>query len=219
MTVSGEPGRRWTRDALALPVLQVAPGLLGSLLTHDGVTVRLTEVEAYAGQEDPGSHAFRGPTPRTEVMFGAAGHLYVYLSYGVHRCVNVVTGEPGSASAVLLRAGEVVDGARVARARRLAVRSGVVPGRDLARGPGNLARALGLGADHDGVDLLEVGGPVDLRHGPAPAPGEVRRGPRVGVSGPGGSAERFPWRFWLRSEPSVSAYRAARLPSRATSRH
>lgn len=208
--------RRWTREALGAPVLDVAPALLGSLLTHGGVTVRLTEVEAYAGTEDPGSHAFRGPTPRTEVMFGRAGHLYVYLSYGVHRCVNIVSGSVGEAAAVLLRAGEVVHGRSEARGRREAGRSTPVPDSHLARGPGNLARALGLGAEHDGLDLLSPGAAVCL-HRPDDAtrprsgstPGTVRQGPRVGVSGEGGSGERFPWRFWTDGEATVSAYRAS----------
>lgn len=213
---------RWTREALSAPVLDVAPALLGSLLSHGGVTVRLTEVEAYAGADDPGSHAYRGPTPRTEVMFGPAAHLYVYLSYGMHRCVNIVCGTAGSASAVLLRAGEVVAGQDAARRRRLAARSGDLADRDLARGPGNLARALALAAEHDGMDLTARTCPVHLRHAPAvggglaaggasrgSSPGGVRQGPRVGVSGEGGSAQRFPWRFWLEGEPTVSAYRPA----------
>ncbi|MGL5862253.1 MAG: DNA-3-methyladenine glycosylase, partial [Phycicoccus sp.] len=128
------------------PVLEVAPSLLGCRLVHAGVTVRLTEVEAYAGEDDPGSHAFRGRTPRTEVMFGPAGRLYVYFTYGMHWCANVVTGVPGRASAVLLRAGEVVDGVDLARQRR--------PGasdRDLARGPARLARSAALGRAENGL--------------------------------------------------------------------
>ncbi len=191
-------------DLLSRPVLEVAPALLGSLLTHGGVTVRLTEVEAYAGSVDPGSHAYRGPTPRTQVMFGPAGRLYVYFTYGMHFCVNVVTGPEGEASAVLLRAGEVVDGHDVAGSRRPGV-----PERDWARGPARLTRTLGIARDENGLDLLAPPPGSAL----TPTEGEERRrvrtGPRVGVRGPGGDGAAFPWRFWLDGEPTVSAYRAA----------
>ena len=126
------------RDVLSGPVLEVAPRLLGAVLRHGDVAVRLTEVEAYDGPDDPGSHAFRGPTPRNAVMFGPAGFLYVYFTYGMHHCCNVVTGPEGTPSAVLLRAGEVVAGVEVARARR--PRS---TDRDLAR-RGPVARFLGV---------------------------------------------------------------------------
>ncbi|OLT40883.1 3-methyladenine DNA glycosylase [Serinicoccus sp. CNJ-927] len=204
--------RRWTRAELAGPVLDVAPLLLGSLLVHGPVALRITEVEAYAGTDDPGSHAFRGPTPRTQVMFGRAGHLYCYFSYGMHWAANVVTGEAGRASAVLLRAGEVVRGDEVARERRQRARrsASVVTDRELARGPGNLARAVGLGREQDGLDLCAAGAPAYLTHPePASRAPVVRRGPRVGVSGEGGSGRRYPWRFWLDDEPTVSSYRAA----------
>lgn len=182
---------------LAGDVLDVAPRLLGARLTHAGVTVRLTEVEAYAGEADPGSHAFRGPTARNAVMFGPAGFLYAYLIYGMHVCANVVTGTPGTASAVLLRAGEVVEGHEVAQTRR----PGASP-RDLARGPARLCRALGIGLEHGGVDLST--GPVRLDLSPQP-PAEVSSGQRVGLR----QAAEHPWRFWLRGEPTVSAYRPA----------
>ncbi|PKW28302.1 DNA-3-methyladenine glycosylase [Phycicoccus duodecadis] len=193
------------RDVLAGPVLEVAPALLGARLTHAGVTLRLTEVEAYAGAVDPGSHAFRGRTPRTAVMFGPAGHLYVYFTYGMHFCANVVTGPEGQASAVLLRAGEVVAGHEVAAARRPGVRE-----RDWARGPARLARTLAFGRDENGLDLLDPAGPGRLEPPAEPPPtGAVRTGPRVGVSGPGGDGDDFPWRFWLADEPTVSVYRPA----------
>ncbi|WP_040657783.1 DNA-3-methyladenine glycosylase [Ornithinimicrobium pekingense] len=194
------------RADLAGPVLEVAPTLLGARVSAHGVTVRLTEVEAYAGTRDPGSHAFRGPTPRTQVMFGPAAHLYVYFSYGMHWCCNVVCGPDGEASAVLLRAGEVVDGMELARERRDAGRARPHPERDLARGPARLASALGLGREHDGLDLLDPASPVVLRLAPAPV-GPVRQGPRVGVSGAGGDPERYPWRFWVDGDPTVSVYR------------
>jgi DNA-3-methyladenine glycosylase len=184
----------------------VAPRLLGAVVSHataDGVVaVRLTEVEAYAGPADPGSHAYRGPTPRTAVMFGPPGHLYVYFSYGMHWCANVVTGPDGSASAVLMRAGEVVQGHDLARERRPAARTD----RDLARGPARLARALGLTGASDGADLRSSAVRLVPRSRRVPAP-LVRTGPRVGVSGEGGDATRFPWRFWLDGEPTVSVYR------------
>ena len=116
--LAGFENLRLERAFFARPVLQVAPELLGCTVTHAGVTVRLTEVEAYDGSNDPGSHAFRGQTPRTQVMFGEPGGLYVYFTYGMHWCANLVCGSAGSASAVLLRAGEVVDGIEMARARR-----------------------------------------------------------------------------------------------------
>ena len=199
-------GRILTRDFFREDVLDVAPALLGATISHAGVTVRLTEVEAYAGTADPGSHAFRGPTPRTGVMFGRAGHLYVYFTYGMHWCANVVTGTEGEASAVLLRAGEVVDGHEVAAERRAGIAE-----RDWARGPARLASTLGLRGEQTGLDACEPDGPVAFRapaeHVPA---SRIRTGPRVGVAGDGGDAERYPWRFWLEGEPSVSVYRPAK---------
>jgi len=189
---------------LSGPVLEVAPQLLGAVLTAGGVRVRLTEVEAYAGPDDPGSHAYRGRTPRTRVMFGPAGHAYVYFSYGMHWCLNVVAGPVGEAAAVLLRAGAVLDGLPAARERRPSASD-----RDLCRGPARLCRALGLTGAHDGADLLDPAGPVRLSPG-APAGGPVHSGPRVGLSR---AAER-PWRFWLGGEPTVSAYRPAARPRR-----
>jgi DNA-3-methyladenine glycosylase len=184
------------RTLLAGPVLEVAPRLLGAELRHGGVALRLTEVEAYDGANDAGSHAFRGRTPRNAVMFGSPGFLYCYFTYGMHVCCNVVTGPEGTASAVLLRAGEVVDGLDVARSRR--------PGasdRDLARGPARLCRALGIELDDNGNDL--VTGPITLELGDhLPA---VATGPRVGLRG----APELPWRFWVPGERTVSAYRPA----------
>ncbi|HLS24572.1 MAG TPA: DNA-3-methyladenine glycosylase [Beutenbergiaceae bacterium] len=200
--------------------LDVAPGLLGAVLTTliDGaiVSVRLAEVEAYEGAHDPGSHAYRGRTPRNEVMFGPPGHLYVYRHMGLHHCVNLVCGQPGTSSAVLLRAGEVIRGQDVAFARRRAAgvcRTAV----DLARGPGRLAVALGLTHAHNGTALSEEASPKDQGHAateprvhlrlPDSPAGEVATGPRVGVNGPGGDGEVYPWRFWLPQDPHVSAFR------------
>lgn len=189
-------------------MLQVAPDLLGRVVVHDSpagtVAVRLTEVEAYDGLRDPGSHAFHGRTPRNGVMFGPGGHVYVYFSYGMHWCMNLVCGPAGDASAVLLRAGEVVTGLDLAQARRTTAR---VP-RDLARGPARLTSALGVDKAYDGTDATapEAALRVLPGDGPRPARRRVRRGPRVGVAGEGGVR---PWRFWLDGEPTVSAYRPA----------
>jgi DNA-3-methyladenine glycosylase len=188
------------RALLSGPVLEVAPRLLGAELRHDSdegsVALRLTEVEAYDGANDAGSHAYRGRTPRNAVMFGPPGHLYCYFTYGMHVCCNVVTGEEGVASAVLLRAGEITEGIELARARRPGARD-----RDLARGPARLCKALGIELSDNGNDL--VTGPVTLAPGTTPA--EVSTGPRVGLRG---DPDR-PWRFWLTGAPTVSAYRPA----------
>jgi len=177
-------------------VTERARGLLGRLLHGHGVTVRITEVEAYGGITDPASHAYTR-TARSEIMYGPPWRLYVYRSYGIHYCANVVTGPTESASAVLVRAGAVDDGVDVARARR----GDAVPDEGLARGPGNLASALGLTLDDLGTDLLT---PDGVRLGPEVAlAGHVLSGPRVGVS----RAADVPWRFWLPDEPSVSTYR------------
>jgi DNA-3-methyladenine glycosylase len=195
--------------------VSVAPRLLGAVLHSRGVSVRLTEVEAYRGVgTDPGSHAFRGRTPRTEPMFGPAGTVYVYLSYGMHYCVNLVCGAAGEAGAVLLRAGEVVAGAELAGRRRAAAaprRAGacasrVIAARDLARGPARLASALGIELTDSGGML--GAGPLTLELGDPVPPELIAAGPRVGVSGPGGAPE-FSWRFWLAGDPTVSVYRAA----------
>jgi len=190
------------RAALAKPSIEVARTLLGAVLvsTVGGaeVAVRLTEVEAYDGTEDPASHAFRGETARNGVMFGPAGHLYCYFTYGMHWCANVVCERVGRASAVLLRAGEVVRGVDTASSRRPAARAA----RDLARGPARLASCLALGRETNGVDLCDPRSPVRLESlGP---PGAlVNVGPRVGIA----VATTRPWRFWLDGDVSVSAFR------------
>ena len=183
------------------PVAEVAPRLLGSVLRANGVAVRLTEVEAYAGEADPGSHAFRGRTPRTEVMFGPAGRAYVYFTYGMHWCMNVVCGPDGMASAVLLRAGEVIEGLDLARERRPRSKD-----RDLARGPARLTQALAIDGSYGGVDLLKRTSPVRLLAGTPVDPNGISTGPRVGVGGDGAAT---PWRFWITGEPTVSVYRPA----------
>lgn len=193
------------RDALA-----AAPFLLGATLSVLGpttaVSVRLTEVEAYLGEHDPGSHAFRGRTARNSSMFEAGGRIYVYSIYGMHHCANIVCGPAGSASAVLLRAGEVTRGVEAARARRPRAQRDT----DLARGPARLCTALGLTREDDGALLGEAGGRAHLALPEEPvAPAMIRRGPRTGVTGPGGDGDAYPWRFWIDGDPTVSAYRAA----------
>lgn len=192
------------RALLAGSAVQVAPLLLGATIRHGEVAVRLTEVEAYLGADDPGSHAFRGQTPRNTVMFGEPGHLYTYFTYGMHTCANVVCGEPGAASGVLLRAGEVIEGVPLARSRRSTSKTE----HDLARGPARLAVALGITLAHGGSDL--AAGPVTLELGDPVA--DYLSGPRTGVSGAGGRAD-YPWRFWIPGERSVSPYKA-HSPSR-----
>lgn len=189
----------------AIDPFRTARRLLGAHLIGRGVTVRLTEVEAYAGERDPGSHAFRGRTPRNEVMFGPAGHLYCYFSYGMHTCCNYVCGPDGEAAAVLLRAGEVIDGIELARERRR-----TTVDRSLARGPACLTQALGIELSDKGVDLHKDGSPVQVVWQDALAADVIRTGPRVGVSGPGGDGGAYPWRFWIDGDPTVSAYRPAK---------
>lgn len=218
------------------PSTALAEGLLGCRLTvvaADGaVTVRLTETEAYGNAgEDPGAHSFRGRTERNSALFGPARRTYVYLNYGIHRCLNLVGHPQGQAGGVLLRAGEVLAGREVAVARR-----GRDTGARLLSGPGNLGQGLGIALDMGHLPVEIVAAPPRLPSGPPTDPGgscaergpsprfllappapdgdgarraAVVRGPRVGVSGEGGSV-RFPWRFHLAGDPSVSAYRRGR---------
>lgn len=187
-------------DLLGRPSVEVAPLLLGALLTVGDVTLRLTEVEAYLGEVDPGSHAFRGPTKRNAVMFGEPGHLYTYFTYGMHVCANIVCSPPGVASAVLLRAGEIVDGVDIARLRRVTSKTDA----DLARGPARLCVALGITLADGGADLTT--GRVRLTLPTHPEPYDT--GPRTGVAGAGGSTD-YPWRFWIPGDPTVSPYKAS----------
>ena len=191
---------------LARPAVEVAPLVLGGILTHltpEGpVSLRITELEAYLGALDPGSHAFRGRGKRNAVMFGPPAHLYTYFTYGMHVCANIVCSPEGTASGLLVRAGEVVDGVELARERRGAH----VPDRDLARGPARLTVALGI-ALADGGSALTVP-PYTLTLPERPVAHVV--GPRVGVSGEGGSAS-FPWRYWVPGDRTVSPYRRHKL--------
>jgi DNA-3-methyladenine glycosylase len=180
------------------PVLDVARDLLGAVIDSGGVRVRLSEVEAYDGPDDPASHAYRGQSVRNAVMFGPPGHAYVYFTYGMHFCVNLVCGPAGRPSAVLLRAGSVVAGIDVAQARR--PRSAA---RDLARGPARLTQALAIDRAFNGTDVTRTGSPLQVLAG-EPVPDDVvRHGPRVGVA----QAYERPWRIWVDGDASVSTYR------------
>ena len=198
-----QPGELLPAEELLGAPEVVAPTLLGCWIVTDRpegrVALRLTEVEAYSGNgTDPAAHSHRGPTSRAAIMFGPPGRLYVYFSYGMHWCANVVVGPEGSGSAVLLRAGEVIVGEEVARSRRPAARSA----RDLARGPARLAQALAIGPDDLDTDLLSSSSSVRLHRGTAPD--DVSAGPRVGIT----RATELPWRFWTTGAPSVSVFRA-----------
>lgn len=177
------------RTDLALPAPDAARSLLNKVLvsTIGGAVVvgRITEVEAY-DESDPASHTYPGPTPRNQAMFGPPGHLYVYLSYGMHHCANVVVGIEGHGSAVLLRAIEVVDGHEVVRARR-----GDHSRRELTNGPGKLCQALGIMIDHYGIDLLDDSSPVRLADDGVDPPTDPIVGPRIGIT----KAVDTPWRF------------------------
>ncbi|HTU74108.1 MAG TPA: DNA-3-methyladenine glycosylase [Trebonia sp.] len=197
-------GRRVVpREFFARPAEQVAPDLLGCVLEHetgDGlVAVEITEVEAYAGEADPASHAYRGRTARNGVMYGPPGHAYVYFTYGMHFCVNLVCLPEGAANAVLLRAGRVIEGEELARTRRAAA----IAARDLARGPARLCQALDIDRDLDGADACDAASPLRVKAGSTPDRGAIRDGPRIGIS----RAAEVPWRFWLDGDPTVSTYR------------
>lgn len=191
------------REQLAVDVLPAARLLLGCHLVADTtggeVAVRLVEVEAYRGADDPAAHSYRGRTARNAVMFGPPGRLYVYFVYGLHFCANISCLPEGQAGAVLLRAGEVVSDLGPARRRRPAARTDA----DLARGPARLASLLGLRREHNGVDLTDPSSPVRLLPGDPIPEARVRAGPRVGVA----AAQDRPWRFWVDGSPAVSAYR------------
>jgi DNA-3-methyladenine glycosylase len=193
------------RDTFAHGAVEVAPALLGCVIEHettDGlVAVALTEVEAYDGQADPASHAYRGRTARNAVMFGPPGHAYVYFTYGMHFCVNLVCLPEGTASAVLLRAGRVVDGLGLAGARRGAGRD--LAERDLARGPARLCQALGITRAQDGADVCDPASPLRVRWPDRRVALDVSQGPRIGIS----VAAEVPWRFWVTGDPTVSVYR------------
>jgi DNA-3-methyladenine glycosylase len=188
----------------------VAPTVLGCVLEHETpeglVAVVLTEVEAYMGAADPASHSYRGRTARNGVMFGPPGHAYVYFTYGMHFCVNLVCQPPGTATAVLLRAGRVIAGVELATARRIAGRAQTgrkLAERDLARGPGRLCKALDITRAQDGADVCDPASPLRIRWPDKREALDISQGPRIGIS----VATDFPWRFWVTGDPTVSVYR------------
>ena len=206
----------------ALDVVELAPRLLGAVLCCGDRSGRIVEVEAYAGSDDPASHAFRGPTPRTTVMFGSPGHLYVYRSYGVHWCANIVCRPAGEASAVLVRAIEPIAGLPAMWSARPKARVE----RDLGSGPGKLCAALGIDDRHNGSDLLDPASSVRLTanvgndttaaldgcnrsSAEEPVAFEVVCGPRVGIS----KAVDRPWRFAIADNPHVSRPAVVRSPA------
>jgi DNA-3-methyladenine glycosylase len=226
---TANPPRSWTdtdwrvipREFFRRPATTVAPELLGCVLRHDTlagqVAVAIVEVEAYTGGSDPASHAFRGRTARNAVMFGEPGHAYVYFTYGMHFCVNLVCQPAGEAAAVLLRAGRVADGADLAEARRAARASapgadlaarvaGKGSGANLASGPARLCQALGIDRAQNGADVCDPGGPLTVLAGPGFAglpSSQIASGPRVGVR----AGSEVNWRFWVAGDAAVSAYR------------
>lgn len=193
-------GRTLPRSFYRCDPLELAPALLGKVLVAGRHAGRIVEVEAYRGHDDPASHAYRGPTPRTQPMFGPAGHLYVYRSYGVHWCANVVAGEVGVAGAVLIRALEPMAGIDAMRVDRPAARRPV----DLANGPGKVCQALGVHGGHDGGDLTRVHSLVRLVDDGVEPPVHPTVGPRVGIS----VAVDRPWRFSVPDSP----YRSRPVP-------
>ncbi|MGI5449036.1 DNA-3-methyladenine glycosylase [Streptomyces sp. CA-243310] len=213
--MSARPDRTpLARSFFDRPVLTVAPDLLGRTLvrrTPDGpLELRITEVEAYEGEADPGSHAYRGRTARNASMFGPPGHAYVYFIYGMWFSLNLVCGPPGHASGVLLRAGEVTVGAELARTRRLSARRDG----ELAKGPARLATALDVDRSLDGTDLCAgPDSPLSLLTGTPATPDLVSTGPRTGV---GGAGAGHPYRFWIAQDPTVSPYRAHAPRRRST---
>ncbi|KKO83746.1 DNA-3-methyladenine glycosylase [Corynebacterium otitidis] len=185
---------------LGQPADRVAPQLLGCVLRLGPVAVRLTEVEAYLSSGDPAAHSHRGRTRANAQLFGPAGRLYVYISYGIHRAGNVVCGPEGTGQGCLLRGGEIVGGLAAARRRR-----GDVPDERLARGPGNLGRALGLTTDLNG-EPLDGSGAAGLELRAREAEPEWVQGPRIGIS----KNTEAPLRFWLPGDPTVSSPRTRR---------
>ncbi|OEU88504.1 3-methyladenine DNA glycosylase [Streptomyces abyssalis] len=188
------------------PVLEVAPELLGRYLVRtapDGrIVLRITEVEAYAGEADPGSHAYKGRTQRNASMFGPPGHAYVYFIYGMWFSLNLVCGREGHASGVLLRAGEILTGEEHARKRRPKARKGT----ELAKGPARLATALDVDRTLNGTDVCstEKHAPLSVLAGESFDADRLRSGPRTGV---GGAGAVHPWRYWIDQDPTVSPYR------------
>ena len=193
------------REFFERPATELGPRLLGCHLVAGEVVVRITEVEAYTGEDDPGSHAFRGKTKRNATMYGEAGHLYVYRHMGLHSCANIVASTVDHANGCLVRAGEVVAGVEIARARRMA--AGVTRrDADLAQGPGRMTVVLGITYEDDGLDLCDPGSGIFLadRVGPAPM---VDAGPRIGLRPEATDPQHLWLRFVVPGDPTVSGRR------------
>ncbi len=193
-------GRSLRRAFYARSSLEVAPELLNKLLVRGDRAMRIVEVEAYAGSDDPASHAFGGPTERNATMFGPAGHLYVYFTYGMHWCANVVCGPPGVATAVLLRAGAPVRGLDQMHLARGAGRSVARRDRDLGAGPARLAQALGIDRTLDGVDLVPVRSEVRIVDDGVAPPTRPGRSARIGIR----LATDRMWRWYVPGDPNLS---------------
>lgn len=190
------------RSFFERPARELAPLLLGCFLVAGEVVVRITEVEAYDGEADPGSHAYRGKTKRNATMYGEAGHFYVYRHMGLHSCCNIVASTRDHANGVLIRAGEVVAGQDVARARRQA--AGVTrKDTDLAQGPGRLTVVLGITYLDDGLDLCAPDSPIYLADRPAP-PERTAFGPRIGLRAEATDPEHLHLRYFIPGDPTVS---------------
>ena len=205
------PSPCWLPDAwAALPrafyarhPTEVAPELLNKLLVRDdGRAARIVEVEAYAGSEDPAAHSYRGMTARNATMFGEAGHLYVYFTYGMHWGSNAVCGEVGEGMGVLLRAAEPLAGVDLMRSVRPAAKRDY----ELASGPGRLSQAFGITRDLDGADLVAADRGIVIASDGTPAPREPVVGPRIGIT----KAVDLPWRWHVPGHRHVSRYPALR---------
>ena len=192
------------RDFYRRDAVEVAPSLLNKAVICGERVARIVEVEAYRGRDDPASHAFRGLTRRNATMWGPPGYLYVYFTYGMHWCANVVCGEEGVAQAVLLRALAPVCGIEAMREAREALRPGSRPGgrrnRDLMSGPAKTCAALDLGGEHDGADLVSGDRGVWLAFDGTEPPEVPGNGPRIGLS----VATEVPWRWWVPGDPNLS---------------
>lgn len=191
------PGRKLPRSFFRRDPREVAPELLNKVIARDdGRAGRIVEVEAYCGAEDPAAHTFRGPTKRNATMFGPAGHLYVYFTYGMHWCANTVCGEVGQGWGVLLRAMEPLAGLDVMREARRHPRRD----RDLGSGPGRLAQAMGITGELNGIDLVTAAAGVTVLDDGMPPPEVPVSGPRIGIS----RAVEHPWRWHVPGNPHVS---------------
>jgi len=188
--------RALTRSFFDRDALAVAPELLNKVLRGNGISARIVEVEAYRAGEDPGSHAYRGRTPRNASMFGRPGTLYVYFSYGNHWCMNAVCGPGEQAHAVLLRAGEPLDGIATMHARRPKARRD----RDLCSGPGKLGQAFAVDRTFDGTSLVR--GPIRIVDDGTPPPARPARSSRIGLAP--GKGEQLRYRFFVPGNPHVS---------------